>query len=547
MRHMTADDGSVGGTRRPARQTTRTEPANRAVGILLLGVLVAGCQTAAQDARDRFGERPDAEQILADYAAKPHHKAMAVASGGAASWAFGDGDLAAAVDRALETCGRDHADCTLYRIGEIVVSPGAGRAKALDEAREESGGVDEMPEGTATEMSAKIQSLLNWRRPDDALALAESWAAAAPEDGLAHAFRGWALSRIGRLDDALEAGRRSTQLAPGSDWAHFRYAEDLARVARFEEATAAYRRALAIRPNYDDALVGLHEVFTDLGRHQDAYDLAESALSRRSEYLLGYASKAAAEMGMGRINAALATLESAADAADGDLARALLFRTEATVLLHAGRVDAAIAAAAEARAADPRSTEVATVAARTLAAAGCVEAAADRLRDGIDAADERPPDARLLTETLADILARAGAAPDEAVERADEADVDGGPATAMAVHGWALFRAGRAEEAVTALEDARIRLPGNALVAAQLGAVYRGLDRVDEAEALLFEALARSPGQYAEALARSQIEGRPVPDLPDAESRRDEDVCRALEQQIFSPASGEEGEEPPAS
>jgi len=546
MRQMTADGGNVGGNRRPARQTTRTEPANRAVGLLLLGVLVAGCQTAAQDARDRFGERPDAEQILADYAAKPHHKAMAVASGGAASWAFGDGDLTAAVDRALETCGRDHADCTLYRIGEVVVSPGAGRAKALDEARAESGGVDDMPEGTATEMSAKIQSLLNWRRPEDALALAESWVAAAPEDGLAHAFRGWALSRMDRMDDALEAGRRSTQLAPGSDWAHFRYGEDLVRVARFEEATAAYRRALAIRPNYDDALLGLHKVFTDLGRHQDAYDLADSALSRRPGYLLGYASKATAEAGLDRVDAALTTLEGASEAATGDLARALLLRTEASVLLQAGRVDAAIAAASDARAADPRDAEVAAVAARTLAAAGCVEAAADRLRDGIDAADERPADARLLAETLADVLARAGTAPEEAVERAEAADRAGAPASAMAVHGWALFRAGRAEEAVTALEDARIRLPGNALVAAQLGAVYRGLNRVDEAEALLFEALARSPGHYAKSLANSQIEGRPVPDQPDAESRLDGDACEALARQIFSPAQAEK-EEPPES
>lgn len=539
----------------------RWAPGGRRIGrcwVWAVGPLLAACVATAPDPRDLFSTRPDAADLLADYTAKPHHKAMAVAADGAAVWAHGQTAPGRAVDAALALCARDHDGCTLYRIGDITVPPEAGRAAALALARDQAGGAADLPETDAAARRVKIQSLLAWEQAEAARAVADAWVGAEPEAGLAHAYRGWTLASLGDTDGALEASARGVALLPDNAWAQVRHGDDLAAAVRFDAALARYARALDIDPALEAAQAGRHRVLTALGRHADARDAAAAVLDARPELVPAYIRKAQAESRLGRPDDALTTLAAAYAVADDDATLAAVAAAEADILLLAGRlqpaVDAVVAAGSGTGGPGTGGPGADVLAGRLLAASGCVAAARARLETVIDtpAAPQGTAAAAMLAQALADILARAGDDPDRAVALARMAagrpTADG---MAGAVLGWALFRSGDAEAAETVLEAARIRLPGNAVVAGWLGTVYGARNRADEAEALLYETLARTPGGYPEALAIARLDGGAVPNSPDPVAAPDADTCAALAARLAGAATPDPaatpaaGDEPP--
>jgi Flp pilus assembly protein TadD len=76
--------------------------------------------------------------------------------------------------------------------------------------------------------------------------------------------------------------------------------------------------------------------------------------------------------------------------------------------------------------------------------------------------------------------------------------------------GWAQFKAGRVDAAEATFRGLRTSAPEGALPAYRLGLILASTGRMDEAKALLTEALARDPASPHAELARKALSGQPI-------------------------------------
>ena len=129
-------------------------------------------------------------------------------------------------------------------------------------------------------------------------------ATAHPGDAAASGALGRLLQAWEQWDSAHQAYERAAVLAPSDfDWSYLD-AVVLQRLARYDAAASALRRALTARPDYLPARLRLAEVLLDAG------DLAQSEQLFVPLTAIA-ATEPAAEMGLGRINAARGRPEEA--------------------------------------------------------------------------------------------------------------------------------------------------------------------------------------------------------------------------------------------
>ncbi len=115
-------------------------------------------------------------------------------------------------------------------------------------------------------------------RPQDALGTLGVVLQRSPDDALALANAGVALSALGRRTEAVQMLGRAVELAPNVADNHYNLAATLARMGRTEDAVRHYEIALTLRPNYAKAWLNLGNLRARGGRYRRAADAYERAL-----------------------------------------------------------------------------------------------------------------------------------------------------------------------------------------------------------------------------------------------------------------------------
>lgn len=122
-------------------------------------------------------------------------------------------------------------------------------------------------------------------RTDDALALAQTAAEAAPDDPSVHNTVGSLLFQAGRVAEAEPAFRRSVAANDRLPESHGNLGNALRALGRLEEAEASLRTALTLRAGAPDLLNNLACTLRDLGRLEEAERLYGEALAAAPDYL----------------------------------------------------------------------------------------------------------------------------------------------------------------------------------------------------------------------------------------------------------------------
>lgn len=301
-------------------------------------------------------------------------------------------------------------------------------------------------------MQERIHDALRRNAVDEALALAQEWAAQAPDDASAQRSLSAALARAGDPAAALVALDQAILLAPDEAGLHFERAALLLRQRDTGAARVALDESLGLDPNHLPSYLAQAQVALAQG------DLAEAErLSRTAARI------------------------------DADDPR--LVALNALLALRRGEPDAAIALASAASVQlrdDPQLLSVLGFGYLAKQHWAFAEQAFRRV-------SELLPDARALWPLLAQLAARQGR-PDEAFERVAPLLAD--PATATPAlrraAGLHALQAGRGEEALEHLRAALSAGPDRAVLRG-LMALWRERDDREDALATLEAALATSP------------------------------------------------------
>ena len=301
-------------------------------------------------------------------------------------------------------------------------------------------------------MQERILDALRRNAVDEALALAQEWAAQAPDDASAQRSLSAALARAGDPAAALVALDQAILLAPDEAGLHFERAALLLRQRDTGAARVALDESLGLDPNHLPSYLAQAQVALTQG------DLAEAErLSRTAARI------------------------------DADDPR--LVALNALLALRRGEPDAAIALASAASVQlrdDPQLLSVLGFGYLAKQHWAFAEQAFRRV-------SELLPDARALWPLLAQLAARQGR-PDEAFERVAPLLAD--PATATPAlrraAGLHALQAGRGEEALEHLRAALSAGPDRAVLRG-LMALWRERDDREDALATLEAALATSP------------------------------------------------------
>ena len=301
-------------------------------------------------------------------------------------------------------------------------------------------------------MQERIHDALRRNAVDEALALAQEWAAQAPDDASAQRSLSAALARAGDPAAALVALDQAILLAPDEAGLHFERAALLLRQRDTGAARVALDESLGLDPNHLPSYLAQAQVALAQG------DLAEAErLSRTAARI------------------------------DADDPR--LVALNALLALRRGEPDAAIALASAASVQlrdDPQLLSVLGFGYLAKQHWAFAEQAFRRV-------SELLPDARALWPLLAQLAARQGR-PDEAFERVAPLLAD--PATATPAlrraAGLHALQAGRGEEALEHLRAALSAGPDRAVLRG-LMALWRERNDREDALATLEAALATSP------------------------------------------------------
>ena len=157
--------------------------------------------------------------------------------------------------------------------------PSEVMGKAMDAAKR---AVELAPELAETHTSLGIVQLLGWHRADAELTLQEA-IDLNPRYGLAHIFRAWLLSNIGRQTDALEAARIGQELDPLSPAMNAVAALVSYHGRKYDQAIRESERALERDPTSFLGLLSISLSYAAKGIYPDAIGHAERGLSHSPE------------------------------------------------------------------------------------------------------------------------------------------------------------------------------------------------------------------------------------------------------------------------
>jgi len=133
---------------------------------------------------------------------------------------------------------------------------------------------------TATEPFQELATAqLRGGRPNDALRTLAYVFERRPDQPLALANAGVALSSLGRHGEAVQALGRAVELAPDVADNHYNLAAALVRVSRPDDAIRHYQFALRLRPNYAKAWLNLGNLMGRRRKYIEASQAYRSALS----------------------------------------------------------------------------------------------------------------------------------------------------------------------------------------------------------------------------------------------------------------------------
>ena len=125
-------------------------------------------------------------------------------------------------------------------------------------------------------------------RLEDALAVLDRAAAAAPNEAQSHYNRGWVLHALKRPLEAAAALRRAIEIAPDLAEAHNSLGVLAMEAGAFDQADAAYRRAIALDPASADAHNNLGNLMKAWGKLTDASVAYRRAIEARPGYARAY-------------------------------------------------------------------------------------------------------------------------------------------------------------------------------------------------------------------------------------------------------------------
>ena len=126
-------------------------------------------------------------------------------------------------------------------------------------------------------MLERIQDALRRDAVDEALALAQDWAASAPDDAVAQRTLALALARAGDPAAALFALDQAILLAPEDAGLHFERASLLLRSGGVDEAGAALAQGLELDPNHLPSYLAKAHVALARGDLDEAERLSRTA------------------------------------------------------------------------------------------------------------------------------------------------------------------------------------------------------------------------------------------------------------------------------
>jgi len=256
------------------------------------------------------------------------------------------------------------------------------------------------------------------------------------------------------LEDQL---RRETGMLPhlpsateATGWERAQQALALLAIGRAEPALQAFEEALAVLPRTASVLSVRATALHVLSRHEDAVAGADDALAVDPQHAPAWRQKGESLAALGRHEEAASAFEQATFLAPRDAAP---FVALGGLLGGMGRLPQALAAYDRAVAADPEHVDVWLARGRTLAAAGDRADAAAALLRFLDLSSPVHPARPRAEEMLAEV--RGQTAPELSPLREVAEDADPG------ARGLELFRAGRLEEALEALDRALLADPRN--------------------------------------------------------------------------------------
>lgn len=144
-----------------------------------------------------------------------------------------------------------------------------------------------------------------------ALASYQKAAALAPDNALAVANLGDALTAVGRAKEAVECYRKAIALNPGLAKAHNNMGNALMKLGDVQGAAQSFARAGEVEPGMVDAHANLGLALVKLGKPQEGAAACERAIAVKADFPLAYINMAHALDATGQTDEAIANLEKA--------------------------------------------------------------------------------------------------------------------------------------------------------------------------------------------------------------------------------------------
>lgn len=148
-------------------------------------------------------------------------------------------------------------------------------------------------------------------QPDQAAASYQKMIALAPDNALAIANLGDALTAVGRPKDAVECYRKAIALNPGLAKAHNNMGNALMKLGDVQGAAQSFARAGEVEPGMVDAHANLGLALVKLGKPQEGAAACERAIAVKADFPLAHINMAHALDATGQTDEAIANLEKA--------------------------------------------------------------------------------------------------------------------------------------------------------------------------------------------------------------------------------------------
>lgn len=148
---------------------------------------------------------------------------------------------------------------------------------------------------------ARAASLLELKRPEEALPLLARAIAAEPDNYRARCLMALALIHLGRHEDAVERAKDAVRVSPESEWAYRLLSVALRGIERPEAAADAARQSVALNPELAEGRIALAQALADLGRGREAALEANRAVELAPESPDAHASAGQVALSRGQL------------------------------------------------------------------------------------------------------------------------------------------------------------------------------------------------------------------------------------------------------